>query len=142
MVASIRMPKSKCPGTEPYLGTFQILNGDLGKYTHFLQAILFFSTFFSVGQSFNESWIELRVLVRCCLMHKSIITLRHILYLLYLYLCLELSPFMLYLCDLRFIFIMINCIISWIQAHMFFCLVLEYVLLFLDDNLVEECELI
>ena len=39
------MPKSKCPGTEPYLGTFQILNGDLGKYTHFLQAILFFQLF-------------------------------------------------------------------------------------------------
>ena len=55
-------------------------------------------------------------------MHKSIITLRHILYLLYFYLCLELSPFML--------------------AHMFFCLFLEYVLLFLDDNLDEECELI
>ena len=121
---------------------FSNLKWWFGKIHAFFTSNTLFSTFFSVGQSFNESWIELRVLVRCCLMHKSIITVRHILYLLCLYLCLELSPFMLYLCDLRFIFIMINCIISWIQAHMFFCLFLEYVLLFLDDNLVEECELI
>ena len=44
-------------------------------------------------------------------------------YLLYLYTCLDLGLFMLYLCDLFFIFIfiliMINRIISWIQTHLF-----------------------
>ena len=49
-----------------------------------------------------------------------------------------------YLCDLLsisiFIFIMINCIISWIQKHLFFCLFFEYVLSFLGDNVDEECE--
>ena len=39
-----------------------------------------------------------------------------------------------------FIFITINCIISLIQTHLFFCLFLEYVLLFLDDNVDEEYE--
>ena len=49
-----------------------------------------------------------------------------------------------YLCDLLsisiFIFIMINCIIPWIQKHLFFCLFFEYVLSFLGDNVDEECE--
>ena len=61
------------------------------------------------------------MLLRCCLIHISIIILRHFLYLLYL----GLGLFMSYLCDLLFIFIfifiMINCTISWIQTH-FFCL--------------------
>ena len=48
---------------------------------------------------------------------------------------------MLYLWDFsfNFIFIMINGVIPWIQTYSFFCLFLEYVLLFLDDNVDEEC---
>ena len=35
---------------------------------------------------------------------------------------------------------MINHVISWIQTHLLFCFFLEYVLLFLDDNMDEEYE--
>ena len=62
------------------------------------------------------SWIELQMLLRSCLIHMSIIILRHVLYWLYLHPW-SISPFMLY-CDLLFffifIFIMINLIVSWI----------------------------
>ena len=62
----------------------------------------------------------------------------------YLRPCLDLGIFISYLCDhfffFIFIFIMINRIISKIQTHLFFCLFLEYVLLFLDGNMNEECE--
>ena len=70
------------------------------------------------------SWIEHHMLLRCCLIHKSIIILRHFLYLLSLSSYLDLGLFMSYLCDLFFvfifIFIMINHIILWIQTFMFF----------------------
>ena len=60
--------------------------------------------------------LELQMLRRCCLIHISIIILRHFLYLLYLWPHIYLGLFMLYLCDLFFIFIftfiMINRIIS------------------------------
>ena len=79
------------------------------------------------------SWIELQILLRRCLIHMSIIILRHYLYLLYLCLCLGLGPFMSYLCDLffifNFIFIKINRIISWIQRHLFFCLFMRIFLI-------------
>ena len=56
------------------------------------------------------SWIELQMLLMCCLIHISIIIPRHFLYLLIS--CLDLHLFMSYLCDLFlisiFIFIMIN----------------------------------
>ena len=68
------------------------------------------------------------MLLRCCLIHKSIVIMRKFLYLLYLYPCLEVGPFMLYLCDLfsnfMFIFIVINRTISWIQTDFLFCLFL------------------
>ena len=90
------------------------------------------------------SWIELQILLRCCLIHIIIIILRHLLYWLCLCPSLDLALFMSYLCDLFFffvfIFIMMNCIISWIQTHLLFCLFLEYVLLFSDNNVDEECE--
>ena len=56
------------------------------------------------------------MLLRCCLIHMSIIIVRNFLYLSYLCPCLDLGLFMSYLRDLLFIFIfifiMINCIIS------------------------------
>ena len=71
------------------------------------------------------SWIELQNWLKCCLIHINIIILRHF-YLLYLCPCLDLGLWMLYLCDLffifPFIFIMSNRIISWIQTHLFFYL--------------------
>ena len=68
---------------------------------------------------------------------------RHFLHLPYLCPCLDLGLFMSYLCDLFnifiFIFIMINRMISWIERHLFFWIFFS-VLLFLDDNLGEECK--
>ena len=79
------------------------------------------------------SWIDLQMLLRCCLIHVSMIILRHVLYLLFSCPCLDLGLFMSYLCDLFFffifIFVIINRIISWIQTHLFFFLFIEYVLL-------------
>ena len=48
---------------------------------------------------------------------------------------------MLYLCDLFLILIFIFIMISWIKALLLFsAYFLEYVLLFLDENVDEECE--
>ena len=72
------------------------------------------------------SWTELQMLLRCCLIHISIIILRCFTYLRYMCLCLHLGLFMLCLCEsifiFIFIFIMINCIISWMQTCLLFCL--------------------
>ena len=54
------------------------------------------------------SCIELRMLLRCSLVHISTIILRHVLCSLCFSPYLELDLFMSYLCDLFFIFIMIN----------------------------------
>ena len=61
------------------------------------------------------SWIELQMLLRCCLIHTIIVIMRHFLHLLHLCRCLGLDLFVPSLCDLFlisiFIFIMINRII-------------------------------
>ena len=58
--------------------------------------------------------------------------------------CLSLGLFKSYICDLLLIFtivfIVINHIMSLKQTHWFFLEVLEYLLLFLDDNMDEENE--
>ena len=70
------------------------------------------------------SWIELQMSLKCCLIHITIIIMRNIIYLLYLRPCLHLGLFMSNLRDLFFIFIVIfimfNCLISWIQTHLLF----------------------
>ena len=90
------------------------------------------------------SWIELQMLLRCCLIHITIIILRHILYLVYLSPCVGLDLRMSYLCDQFFIFslifIVINHATSLKQMHLLFVHFLEYPLLFLDDNMDEESE--
>ena len=90
------------------------------------------------------SWIELQMLIRCRLIHKSIIILKDFLYLLYLCPCLYLGLFFSYLCYVFFIFIFIfimtACIFLWTRHTCSFAYFLEYVLLFLDDNVNEECE--
>ena len=72
------------------------------------------------------SWIKPQMLLRCCLVHISIIIMRHFLYFLYLCPCTDLGLFMSYLSDpfLFFfsIFTMINRIIWWIQTNLFFYL--------------------
>ena len=74
-----------------------------------------------------QNALSVAYILLCCLIHISIIIVRHFLYLLYLCLCLNLGLFMSYLCDLFFIFIIIfiriNHIISWI--HLFFRLFLR-----------------
>ena len=82
------------------------------------------------------------MLFRCFLIHINIIILGHILYLVYL--TLDLSLFMSYLCDLFFIssliFIPINHILSLKETQLIFVHFLEYLLLFLDDTVDEESE--
>ena len=84
------------------------------------------------------------MLLRCCLMHIGFIMLRHFLDLLFLCQYLSLGLFLPYVCALFFIFIfifiMVNRIISWIQAHCFFACFLEYALLFLDNKVHQEFE--
>ena len=75
---------------------------------------------------------------------STIIILRHILYLVYLYPCLDLSLFMSYFCDVFFIFslifIAVNHMKSLKQTHFFFVHFLEYLLSVLVDNVDEESE--
>ena len=90
------------------------------------------------------SWIELQVLLRCCLIHMSIIMLRHFLHLLCLCLCLDLGLFMSYLCDL-FWFSSSFSLSLMVWSHecrhaCFFAYFLEYVPLFVDDSVDVECE--
>ena len=82
------------------------------------------------------SWNELQILLRCCLIHLSIIMMKHVLYLVYL----GLSLFMSHLCDLFsiFIFIIINHIIS-LKRHTFFRYILKYALI-LFNNMNEGSE--
>ena len=93
-------------------------------HTHFFYKQRIFSTQPRCWLTFL--WIKVQILFRYCLIHISIIIMRHFRYLLYLCPWLDLCPFMLHLCDLFlifiFIFIMINPVISWIQTHLVFCL--------------------
>ena len=68
------------------------------KYTLFQQATLFFN---SASVLLNFSRIKLQTSLKCCLIHTSIIILRHYLYF-YLCLCLDPGLFMLYLCDIHY----------------------------------------
>ena len=94
-----------------------LLQFELG-YTLFFISNAYFST--QPQRCLTLSGIKLRMLLRCCLIHKSIIILRHSLYLLYFCTFLDLVLFMSDLCDLFFIvifiFVMINHIMSGIQT--------------------------
>ena len=81
------------------------------------------------------SWIELQILLRCCLIHISIIIVRHFSHVLYLCSCLDLGLFISYLCFIfTFVFIMINRIISLIQKNWSFCLFFTRCTIILDNN--------
>ena len=109
------------------------------KYTVFHKQ-RFFSTQRQCCLTF--SWTEHQMLLRSCLIHITIIISRNILYLVYSCPCLGLGLFMSYLCDLFFffslIFIVINHITSLKQMHLLFVQFLEYLPLFLDDNVDKE----
>ena len=82
------------------------------------------------------------MLLRSFLLHITIIILRPILHLVYLRPCLGLGVFMSYLCILFLFFslipIVINHITSLHQMYLFFFTFLEYLLLFLNDNVGED----
>ena len=84
------------------------------------------------------------MLLTCCLIHITIIMHRHILYIVYLCPCLGLGLFMSYLSGLFFIFnlvfIVIHHLTSFKQTYLFSVHFLEYLLLFLDDNVDGERE--
>ena len=63
------------------------------------------------------SWIEVQMLLGCCLIHINIFILNHFLYLLYLCPCLNVGLFMLCLRDLFFIFIFIFIMINLSRKH-------------------------
>ena len=89
----------------------------------------------------TSSWIELQMLLRCCLIHITIIILRHILYLACFcsYLCLHLFIYVVSFCswcDLLFIFIFINHKTLLKRRTCFFV----HILLYLNDNLDEKSE--
>ena len=124
--------------------TKQRLHCDCFSFTRFFYKQHFFST--QPQSCLTLSWIELQMLLRCCLIHISIIMLGHFLYLLYLCPCLDLCRFldlfMSYLYDLLFIFIfiIINRISYEYRHTCSFAYFLEYVLLFLDNNAYKKCE--
>ena len=90
------------------------------KYTLFYKQ-RFFSTQPQCCLTFP--WIELQMLLRCCLIHITTITLEHILYLVYLSPCLGqglfLSLWSIFI--FKLIFIVINHITSLKQAHSCYC---------------------
>ena len=81
------------------------------------------------------------MLLRCCLIHITIIILTHFI-LLYLCPCLGLGLLMSYICDLFFlfslVFIVINHITSLKQMYLTFLQFFKNLLLSLDDNIDEE----
>ena len=96
--------------------------GSLPGHTFFYKQH-FFST--QTQCCLRFSWTQLQMLLRCCLIHISIIILRCFISLLCLCPYLNLSLFMPYLRESIFIFVfifsVINYIISWIQTCFFFC---------------------
>ena len=96
-------------------------SGNIIRIHAFFYKQRFFSTQLQCYLTF--SWIELQMLLRCCLIYMSIIILRNFLYLLFLCPFLGLGLFMSCLVlNLIFIFIMINVIISSMQTLLLFCL--------------------
>ena len=87
--------------------------------------------------------LTFKMLLRCCLIHITIILLRHILCLAYFGPCLGLGLLMSYLCNLFFIFslffIVIYHITSFKQTYLLSVHFLED-LLFLDGSVDEESE--
>ena len=108
----------------------------------FIKETAFFQLSLNVAQLFSMNFKWTSNVVRCSSIHITMIILRDILHLVYLGPCLGLGLFMSYLCDLFLIsspiFITINHLTSLKQTDLFFVHFLEYLLVFLDDNVEEE----
>ena len=102
---------------------YEICKSKIGKpwdiWADFLHAF-----FFQPHCCLTFSWIELQLLLRCCLIHISTIMLRYFFYLVHSWLRLGLGLFRSYPRDLFlifiFIFIIINHVISLKWKHLFF----------------------
>ena len=76
------------------------------RWQSFIYTLFHRQRFFSTQPQccFTFSWIELQMLLRCCLIHKSIVILRYFLYLQYLCQCLESKYFETFWCSTKFSF--------------------------------------
>ena len=83
-----------------------------------MENLIFLYTLFSFQPQccITFSWIELQLLLKCCLIHITTIIRRHILYLVCLCPCLGLGLFASYLCDPFFIFSFIYIVINHITS--------------------------
>ena len=134
--------------SEACLGPYQIsktadftktVTGFQPKYTLFFIWNTLFSTMPHCCLTF--SWIGLQVLLRCCLIHISIITLKHFLYLLYLCPCLDLCLFMSNLCDVFFIFIFIFIMTNIMNTSILVSLLIfQNMSYFLVHNVDKKCK--
>ena len=107
--STIFVPSSACKLANPVLNS-EVAKKDLS----FRDYMLFYKQrVFSTHPEccITFSWIELQKSLRGCLIHISIIILKHFLHLLYLCPCLDPGPFflvprfMFYICDMSFIFL-------------------------------------
>ena len=111
---TVMVPPLSRYGVKKYQITFEITNNSHSRFVYWndIHTFSISNTFKCFYNLLNFSWTELQILLRCCLIHISI---------------LDLGLSMSYLCDMFFIFIfffiMINRIISWIQRNLFFHLI-------------------
>ena len=88
-------------------------------------------------------WIELQVLLRCCLIHNHHFTDTHFIFSILVSMSMPGPAYVVSMWSIlifSLIFIVINHITSLKQMDLFFVHFLEYLLLFLDDNVNEENE--
>ena len=125
-----------------YLSTYLLFITSWLKKQNKITRLFYKQHFFSTQTQccLTFSWVELQMLLRCCLIDISANILRHILYLVFLCPCIGLSLFMSYLCDLfSFLASFSLSLIKYPRLNnRRTCF--EYLLLFLDDNMDKESE--
>ena len=109
-----------------------------GRYALFLMSKAFFST--QPQCCFTFSWIEFQMLLRCCLIHKSIIMLRP-LHLLFIFI----RPTSIYIYVIYFSFSFLFWLWLIIKSYKYkhscsLIYFLGHALLFLDNSVDEDCE--
>ena len=107
-----------------------------------IHAFFISNAFFNWASALRTFFMNWASILLSLIHHLTITVLTNILYLVYLSKCLDLGLFVSYLCNLFFIFslifISINNISPLKQTYLLFVYFLEYLLLFLDDNMDEE----
>ena len=117
------------------LSGIDLVQINCGKYQ--VRAFFYNQRYFSTQPQccLTFSWIELQMLLRCCLIHITIIILRHILYSVYLCPCLGVGLFILFFCALLFIFslffISVTHITSLKETHLSFVYFLKFCVFFI-----------